>query len=199
PLISKENASFGLFITITFCLFSLLSHPAAGQSTTKAAGAKIFLDKKPKYLLWDDFYTLVLKHNFFYAGKNDTGDFPNQFKLMGDGAILDRTSGLMWQKTGSNTYMDIKAALKYVDRLNNEKYMGYSDWRLPSLEELFSILENKKQGRMYIDPLFGPKQIFCWSNNMSIMGYHWGILFTEGIAYNYQDTFYVKAVRSIGD
>ncbi len=63
-----------------------------------------------------------------------------RFTADSKGAVLDSQTGLMWQKMDS--YHDLKKgmnwyqALEYVDSKNSEKFAGYNDWRLPTLEEL---------------------------------------------------------------
>jgi len=58
-----------------------------------------------------------------------------------NGTITDRGTGLMWQKGGSNYEMYFSEAKKYLIGLNNDRFGGYSDWRLPTIEELASLLE----------------------------------------------------------
>ncbi|MBN1913791.1 MAG: DUF1566 domain-containing protein [Candidatus Omnitrophica bacterium] len=65
-------------------------------------------------------------------GKPDT----SRFKDNGDGTITDTLTGLMWQK-GENERMDWYSALKACKSMD---LAGHSDWRLPNLKELNSIL-----------------------------------------------------------
>ncbi len=54
----------------------------------------------------------------------------------GDGTITDTITGLMWQRTDGGE-MTIDSAHKYVQSLT---LATYSDWRLPSIAESFSLL-----------------------------------------------------------
>ena len=54
-----------------------------------------------------------------------------------DGTISDNITGLMWQKTyKALTYSE---TLKELKRLNKEDQ--YKDWRLPSIKELYSLMD----------------------------------------------------------
>jgi hypothetical protein len=53
----------------------------------------------------------------------------------GNGTITDNITGLIWQKTDGGE-MTFESASSYCESLN---LGGYSDWRLPSCVELFSI------------------------------------------------------------
>lgn len=65
----------------------------------------------------------------------------NEFVDNGDQTITDKATGLMWTKPDSGKGMDWEAALAWVETKNKEKYLGYSDWRLPNAKELQSILD----------------------------------------------------------
>lgn len=60
---------------------------------------------------------------------------PMSFTDNGDGTITDNNTRLMWQKTDGGE-MTIGNAVNYC---NNLTLAGYSDWRLPTNHELFSI------------------------------------------------------------
>ncbi|HSM12756.1 MAG TPA: DUF1566 domain-containing protein, partial [Thermoanaerobaculia bacterium] len=63
--------------------------------------------------------------------------------------VLDHTTGLMWQATGSYKHSSsglVKAGEidAYLAGLNGSKVGGYSDWRLPTVEELASVVAGEK-------------------------------------------------------
>lgn len=69
--------------------------------------------------------------------------FPNNYELQKDGQVVyDHASGLMWQQSGSNKYMFYEQAKEYVAKLNSDQFAGFSDWRLPTLEEATSLMKS---------------------------------------------------------
>lgn len=58
----------------------------------------------------------------------------------GDGTVTDTSSGLMWQQGESNT-MTWEPALTYCEELS---LAGYSNWHLPNIKELRSIVDSTK-------------------------------------------------------
>ena len=89
----------------------------------------------------------------------------NRFKvLMGGNVIKDNAAGLMWEQLGSPEPMNYNAALRYIKKLNTENFADYNDWRLPTVDELTSLLAKTKQNNgLHIDPLFEKIQLWCWS------------------------------------
>jgi uncharacterized caspase-like protein len=125
---------------------------------------KVNLRYIPKELVQSDIKKMIKKRNFFVKGLNDNGDFPNDFVDNADGTITDRATGLMWEKEGFSSTLYYWKAEKYVSRLNKEKFLGYNDWRIPTLEELCSLLEQKVNERgQYISSLFKDTQSKCLS------------------------------------
>lgn len=62
----------------------------------------------------------------------------NDFVDNGDKTVTDKATGLMWSKDDSKKGMNWEAALAYAE---NSDYAGYSDWRLPNVKELQSIVD----------------------------------------------------------
>ena len=126
----------------------------------------------------------------------------NTFEDQGE-VVVDHATGLTWQKSGSSDAMTHKEAQTYIAKLNRERFGGYSDWRLPTMPELMSLLEpTQKNGDLYIDPVFDNTQRWCWSTDLRIKGKSssesaWYVGFSGGDVFwgNLNVRYYVRAVR----
>ncbi len=86
------------------------------------------------------------------AGTGQDGDFgegaPLAYVDNGDGTVTDVNTGLMWEKLSAdgtvhdkdNVYTWADAFTGHVATLNAMNFAGHSDWRLPNLRELLSIV-----------------------------------------------------------
>lgn len=72
---------------------------------------------------------------------------PMSFTDNGDGTVTDNNTGLMWQQIPTSTDFTYAEAVAYCDSLS---LAGHTDWRVPSLKELFSI-SDFNSGWPYID------------------------------------------------
>ena len=119
----------------------------------------------------------------------------------GNGTVTDTTSGLMWQQDSGGT-MVWEDALAYC---NDLQLGGYSDWRLPTIKELHSLVDydcsDTAIGTWYFPDIQGP---VYWSSTTYDIG--WGyypclyamVLFPlNGNDYNYDKdlSYRVRAVR----
>ncbi len=113
--------------------------------------------------------------------------------------VVDDATGLMWQQAGSAEYMVYEDAKKYIEKLNREKFAGYSDWRLPTLEEAMSLMEpGKNKEGLYIDPVFDKEKRWIWTADQSSASVAWVVNFTNGYCNDLRvgtDAIYVRAVR----
>ncbi len=124
----------------------------------------------------------------------------NEYEGRGD-VVLDRATGLIWQQSGSAKWLSYTEAQKYVEALNRQKFAGYTDWRLPTIPELLSLVEPEKGSNgLYIDPIFDPEQRWCWSADTvaGSSGSAWRVGFLiGGVGWGFfQDDYYVRCVRS---
>lgn len=87
-----------------------------------------------------------------------------RFEGFSNGTIIDKKTGLMWM---SNDYWQMEhkwvnwyTANEYVQRMNNKKFAGYADWRLPSVSEASSLYSRRKRNidkdgdKIFIDSIF---------------------------------------------
>ncbi len=121
----------------------------------------------------------------------------------GNVVIVDHSTGLMWQQSGSRDYMKWDKAEGWVDELNSQSYAGYTDWRLPTIEEAATLLEPfKLRDDLYIGPVFDKAQYYIWTSDYGSfygMNAAWGVGFDYGgvhwgsIKY---DIGYVRPVRT---
>jgi len=86
-----------------------------------------------------------------------------------DKVVIDHATGLMWHQSGSFKNMSWKRAKKWVAELNEKGYAGFSNWRLPTLEETVSLLEpSETNGNQFIDPAFDKAQSSVWTCDSNI-------------------------------
>jgi serine/threonine-protein kinase len=123
----------------------------------------------------------------------------NDFKEHGDSTVTDRVTGLLWQQDGSDFPMTWKEAQAYVQRLNSENFAGRSNWRLPTVTELCSLLtEAGDAAALCIEPLFSQEKRWLWSADQRSFVAAWYVSVDMGFV-SWQDFscyFFVRAVCS---
>ena len=111
------------------------------------------------------YYVLYVRGNTAYG----TNNFVNN----GDGTITDSATGLMWMQNDNGSAVLWENALSYAE---NYSYAGYSDWRLPDVKELQSILDYSRSpattNSAAINSLFNCTSIKNEAGN-SDFGYYW--------------------------
>jgi len=128
---------------------------------------------------------IVNKHNYGFYGHSTINNSYEEKSVSGDSVIIDYATGLIWHQSGSDKDMDWPEAKQWVKELNDKGYAGYSDWRLPTVEEAISLLDpNINPSGLYIDPVFDPKQTGIWTgdenNSAGFMDGAWSVRFTGG-------------------
>lgn len=81
----------------------------------------------------------------FYGQDAQYSDNELDYTDNGDGTITDNNTGLIWIKEAGekDTYYNS------INSVNNYSYAGYSDWRVPTIKELYSLMDFDGQD---IDP-----------------------------------------------
>ncbi len=170
------------------------------QMTMPAAKPSVILRSVPESNFSGDAVKEMLRTKGFYDKYKNPGGkgITYQYELQLEGQVVfDATTGLMWQQSGSNNLMIYNDANTYIARLNLDRYAGYTDWRLPTLEEAMSLMVPEKLGNdLYIDPVFNWKQRWIWTSDQDeasriwCVGFH-GYCVNDGIG----PLVYIRAVR----
>lgn len=170
-------------------------------------------DRAEMNLSDQDVEIMLKQRNLFSRSHNPKGIFPNSFADNEDGTITDKVTGLMWQKGGSPSDLTFYTAQKHVQDLNEKRFGGHREWRLPTVEELCSLLKAEPNNeKLHIDRLFESAQRACWSSDLSaqsvqsgghrsrsafVVDFAMGDLRIDGADVWSQTRRYVRAVRTI--
>ena len=83
---------------------------------------------------------------------------------LGSGILVDKETGRGWQQAGSPYPLDWESAQHYVNELNFKKFGGFTEWRLPTMDELVSLLLPSPHGEaLCVEPVFDQLQDTLWS------------------------------------
>lgn len=129
-------------------------------------------------------------------------DYEPRRSADGTVVVVDYATNLAWQRSSPPTPVTWTEAQAYVQRLNRDRYGGHADWRLPTLEELASLLEpTKSANNLYLDPTFGATQLWCWSADPLAASPEnaWYVSFSSGgiQPHHIQATAFVLAARTL--
>ena len=127
----------------------------------------------------------------------------------GDGTVTDKYTGLMWMKcsigqtgsscSGSASTFNWSSAISTCEALN---FAGYSDWRLPNMKELFSLIKFEGSSGPYIDTTYFPNTVsnYYWTSTtyLPTTTAAMYVNFNSGDVNYYFKTsnFYVRCVRA---
>jgi serine/threonine-protein kinase len=122
-----------------------------------------------------------------------------RFEDLGDGTVLDADRGLVWQQSGSEFGLFYGEARQYVDRLNQTAFAGASHWRLPTIDELTTLLPPADApGGRCLPPPFDPRLQNLWSRDARSVMAAWYANTDLGFV-GWQDhtcRFFARAVRT---
>ncbi|GAK53491.1 hypothetical protein U14_04756 [Candidatus Moduliflexus flocculans] len=91
-----------------------------------------------------------------------------QKEAQGVQVVIDYATHLMWPQVVPEQAYRWQDASKFIDQRNAAQFAGFSDWRLPTVEELASLLEAKKtKYGLYLAPFFGDTPRWCWSADLT--------------------------------
>ncbi len=127
----KNAPALMLMFWVGFCAFNMVSLSLAAEPA----------DRKP-------------------VGQSADGRFLD----MGDGTIRDSETHLVWMKQDcwqtEKRWISWYSAQEFMRRMNNKKFAGYNDWRLPTPEEAHQLYDRRRRNldkdgdKIFIDPIF---------------------------------------------
>jgi len=106
---------------------------------------------------------------------------PPSYTDNGNGIINDNVTGFVWQKEDDNAIRGWDTASAYCDNLT---LGGYTDWRMPTINELMSIIDYSGTGGAAINSTYFPHTIH-WS-----MSQYWSVTASPNNAGNAWDVVF---------
>ena len=144
-----------------------------------------------------------------FLREDSMGNEKSRFLKRDDGTIYDSVTSVIWM--ANDSFLDLERdvsyseAEDYVKETNKKKAGGYSDWRIPTIQEASSIFDKEKLnkdskgGDIFLDSVFPPGAANCtWTS--STRGKEAQIMFyANGCPYWYEknDKTISHAVRVI--
>lgn len=127
-----------------------------------------------------------------------------------DNVVTDKDTKLMWKQcsqglsgsecmTGVTSAYNLKAALELADA---EEFAGYSDWRLPNIKELQTLVARNCFGPILNETTFPNTSLtWYWSSTaytLSGFNYAWVVNFYHGQILDYlrTNTYPIRLVRT---
>jgi serine/threonine-protein kinase len=90
----------------------------------------------------------------------------HDFLINGDETVTDKVTGLTWQQSGSDFPMTWEQAHVYIQNLNDQRFAGLTPWRLPTIDELLSLItEVPHKDDFCLRSVFDPHQRWLWSSD----------------------------------
>lgn len=194
----KPKSGYRLEIIIPAAILVILTFLVALILFKRGKNTKIYRTT-PTTISEQAVRQMVIGYDFYALDWNDNSKgYPNEFiieEVNGDKIIHDENSGLVWQQGGSEQPIESYKAEVYVAKLNQINFGGYSDWRLPTLEEAMTLMEpylNPQE--LHIDPIF--KGLWCiWTADRDEFGQRWAVNFYNRPRTDFTEDVYVRACR----
>ena len=132
----------------------------------------------------DQIEDVIKKHNFFDSYLNKEGHFENVLTDSGDGlTVTDHKTGLEWQKGGIDI-ASIRTMQKAIKEVNEKGFADHNDWRMPTMEEAMSLMENKANEKtIFLNPCFSKEQPFIFVAAQRKPGGYWYVDYKQGRAF----------------
>lgn len=77
----------------------------------------------------------------FYGQDAQLVGNPPAYAVNGDGTVTDLNTGIMWQQGYAPNKLTYAEAQQYLEQINAQRFAGYDDWRLPTIKQLYSLID----------------------------------------------------------
>lgn len=136
------------------------------------------------FLAEEDVPQLIKKFGFYDSKHNPQGSFATHLVDNQDGlTVTDLVSGVMWQRQGCDI-TSIRRINDYIAQTNKERFAGYADWRLPTLEEAMSLMKPLMSAKeQYIHPCFSRQQPFIFVSQQRQPGGYWFVDYKQATCF----------------
>ena len=123
----------------------------------------------------------------------------NNFSTTHPELVQDDTTGLVWQQRGTRFPVNREQAVNCIEDLNRNHYCGYNKWRLPTINELLSLVATTHESGYRIEPVFDETQKWLWSCDRCSYITAWYVSLELGYVgcNDFSAYYHVKAVCSL--
>jgi hypothetical protein len=161
----KKSISFPGFSTILMIAGIIFTSCGCKKDKTSISGDLQVVPREPAYAgcfpvvgtsqtkCWDSAGNIItpdLGEVFFGQDSQFEHIIPIYTKSNDGLTVKDEVTGLTWQQSHDTEIYYWAETQTVVDNLNEQNYGGYSDWRVPTIKELYSLW-NASTGWPYID------------------------------------------------
>lgn len=194
-----------------FTLFKSVEYPNINGELTRDFAQNIpasQLRNIPEEIDGTTITEIILENNFYHrkfnpAGGKKTHDYTSR-KYRGCPVVMDNSTQLMWQQRTSKMWMNFFEAEMWIAELNEKHFAGFTNWRMPTIEEAFSLMEPPMNGEHkiinFINSIFDFITWTIWTSDIDKMNTDYAYVIDYGECswslHQFTETFFVRAVRN---
>ncbi|MCI5149166.1 MAG: DUF1566 domain-containing protein [Candidatus Electrothrix sp. MAN1_4] len=158
--------------------------PGSDEPLPEDLPAPLVLPATRMELVEEEADQLIKEYNFTDQKRNPSGLFTNYLMDSGDGlTVTDKVTGLMWQRAGIDI-MSHRMLGKEINKINAQGFAGHKDWRMPTLAEAMSLVEQElSRKNQFLHPAFSADQPFIMVDTTRRPGGQWFVDYKQGSAY----------------
>lgn len=121
----------------------------------------------------------------------------HDFVPVGEYTVKDRNTNLIWETSGSDYPLTWETAYEYIRYLNGTQFSDRCNWRLPTIDELITLLTRTPFGEDFcMEPVFDRTQKWLWSCDRRSYTSAWYVSVEMGFVY-WQDFTCYNYVRAV--